>query len=255
MAGQARFMIDFEEFGEGPPLLYLHGEHHFALQMPFVRALAANWRVLVPRHPGFDGVAPPKSFRRVDDLAYAYLDLLERLDDPPAFVVGSSLGGWIALEMAIRDRSRIAALAAISPLGAKFSERAVRDYADLFALPDADVASCLFNAPPDLSTFSADEMTEFAQDRQYLAYYAWKPYCHNPALAEWLHRASMRSLLVWGQDDGFIAADQAGRLAERLPNAEVCLVEGAAHYPQIECMELTAKVVSEFGMSRKESAS
>ena len=47
--------LDFDKSGNGPPLLYLHSEHYFHLQAPFIERLAEYWTVYVPRHPGFDG--------------------------------------------------------------------------------------------------------------------------------------------------------------------------------------------------------
>src|SRR5947209_19662233 len=66
--------------GEGPPLLFLHGGAYFAQHREFFDRLARQWRVVVPRHPGFGGSERPDGFRTVHDLAYIYLDLLERHD-------------------------------------------------------------------------------------------------------------------------------------------------------------------------------
>jgi pimeloyl-ACP methyl ester carboxylesterase len=126
------------------PMLYLHSEHYAHLQRPFVERLAQHWKVYIPRHPGFDGRQPPSEFRRVDDLAYLYLDLLTRIDEGPVAVLGASFGGWIGMEMAIRDISLIAALGLIAPLGTKLGGRDDRGFTDLSALPEDEAARCLF---------------------------------------------------------------------------------------------------------------
>jgi len=112
-----------ETIGDGPPLLFLHGEDYFAQNRPFVERLARRWKVIVPRHPGFGGTARPAWFRTVADIAYLYLDLLDRLALDDAVVVGASFGGWVALEMAVRSTARIGRLVLIDSLGVKFSGR------------------------------------------------------------------------------------------------------------------------------------
>ena len=109
--------LDVEIAGKGPPLLWLHPEHYGHLHRPFLDRLAARWTVHTPRHPGFDGRRPPEDFRRTDDIAYLYLDLLDRLGLESVTLVGASFGGWIALEMAVRNSARLNALGLIAPLG------------------------------------------------------------------------------------------------------------------------------------------
>src|SRR5437764_1333885 len=90
----------------GPPLLFLHGGDYVAQNRPFLDRLAQRFRVVAPRHPGFGTTPRPAWFRSVHDIAYLYLDLIDRLDLRQATVVGSSFGGWIALELAVRSTAR-----------------------------------------------------------------------------------------------------------------------------------------------------
>src|SRR5215475_7269414 len=93
--------------GEGSPLLFLHGGDYFLQNRSFIDTLARCWRVTAPRHPGFGNTERPDGFRSVHDLAYLYLDLIEQQDLAEVTLVGSSFGGWIALEMCIRCVARI----------------------------------------------------------------------------------------------------------------------------------------------------
>jgi len=236
--------IDLEVRGDGPVLLYLHPEHYRHLHTPFVDELAKHWKVYAPRHPGFDGRRPPKDFRRVEDIAYLYLDLIEQYSLTDVTILGASFGGWIGLEMAVRNTSRMAALTLIAPVGVKLGEREERDFADLTALPNEMALRALFSSSPaDFGTFSETQMIGVAQDRQYLAYYAWKPYLHNPSLRRWLHRINVPTRLLWGEDDRYVTADYGNRLAARIPSAEMTLISGAGHYPQIEKMNETINTV------------
>ena len=140
----AEVSLDLSLAGEGPPLLFLHGGDYFAQNRGFLERLAWRWRVMIPRHPGFGGSERPDGFRSVHDLAYLYLDLLERQRLSDVAVVGSSFGGWIALEMCARSVERIGRLVLIDTLGIKFGGREHRDIADIYALPADEVAAADF---------------------------------------------------------------------------------------------------------------
>ena len=63
-----------------PSVLFLHDLDYLnSLDYPFVEALARQWRVVCPSHPGFGGSTLPEHFDAIDDLAYVYLDLLREM--------------------------------------------------------------------------------------------------------------------------------------------------------------------------------
>ena len=231
-------------------MLFLHGEHFTAMGGPFLDRLGAGRTLHAPLYPGYDGTPPDPDFRCVDDLAYRYLDLLEALDARDVILVGASLGGWVALEMAVRDRSRIAGMALLAPVGVKLSGREERDFADLAFMPEADRAQALFHDPaawaPDHAALDEAAMEALALERQWAAWYGWKPYMHNPLLAKWLHRAALPALVLWGESDSFAAPEYGRRLAARLPDARFETVANAGHYPHIEQADATAESVLAF---------
>ncbi|MFT5449279.1 MAG: pimeloyl-ACP methyl ester carboxylesterase [Gammaproteobacteria bacterium] len=227
--------LDVGMVGDGPPLLFLHPEFFFDSHRSFIDRLSEHWRVITPRHPGFDGRTPPENFRTVDDLAYLYLDLIETLQLDKPLVVGASFGGWIAMEMAVRNAGCMRALSLLSPLGVKLSSREERDFADVFVMPVADALQCMFAGPgPDRNELDDESATLLARDRKFVAYYAWKPWLHNPVLSRWLHRANVPTQLVWGAQDAFASAQLAKPLAQCLPQSKLHLIDGAGHYPQLE---------------------
>src|SRR5438105_15638691 len=99
--------------GSGPPLLFLHGGDYVAQNRPFLHRLAQNFRVVMPRPPGFGMTERPAWFRNVGDIAYLCLDLLDRLDLRDATLAGSSFVGWVALEPAVRSPARLGHLVLI----------------------------------------------------------------------------------------------------------------------------------------------
>lgn len=236
--------------GSGPPLLYLHAEQLFDQTRSHINALAQHWRVIAPRHPGFGTLPMPGDFRSVDDIAYLYLDLLDKLDLKDVLVVGSSFGGWIALEMCVRNTRRIAKLALVSTVGVKLSDREERDFADLFYLPEEKLYETLLadaaRSAPRFSELDVAAVETIARERQATAFYGWKPYLHNPVLKRWLHRIDIPTLLIWGEQDRFVAPSYGRQLAERIPNAELRMLPGAGHYPHIEQSAQLVKMIESF---------
>src|SRR6476646_7752515 len=88
--------------GTGRPLLVLHGASGAGAWLPFMASLADTYDVIVPEHPGFGASDTPDWLDTVHDLAYFYLDFLDQLDLQNVHLVGISLGGWIAAELAVR---------------------------------------------------------------------------------------------------------------------------------------------------------
>ena len=235
--------------GSGRPLLYLHGEDYFEQTKPFLAQLARRFRVIAPRHPGF-GESPRGEFRNVDDLAYLYLDLMDRLELKDVVLVGSSLGGWIALEAAARSGERLGRLVLIGASGVKFGGREDRDFQDIFGSSDEDIRRWMFADParwvPDYGKLPPEAVEAVARDRQAAAIYCWRPYMHNPTLGRWLHRVRTPSLVLWGEKDGFATTQHGERLAAALPNARLQVVRNAGHYPQIEQLDETVGAVESF---------
>jgi pimeloyl-ACP methyl ester carboxylesterase len=244
--------VSLEAFtaGEGPPLLFLHGGDFVQQNRGFLDRLARRWRVVAPRHPGFGASARPDGFRTIHDLAYLYLDWLEGQAGGDCVVVGSSFGGWVALEMAVRSVGRIGRLVLIDALGVKFGDREDRDIADFFALPKDEVDRRTFYDPsralPDFVGLADDELVAIARDRAATAFYGWRPFMHDPGLRQWLHRVRVPSLVVWGDGDGIVAPDYGEKLGRALPDARFVRVARAGHYPQIERPDEVAALIDDF---------
>jgi pimeloyl-ACP methyl ester carboxylesterase len=249
----AQVSLEIAIAGAGLPLLFLHGGDYFSQNRPFLDRLAQRWRVLTPRHPGFGGSERPDGFRSVHDLAYLYLDLIEQQGLGDVVLVGSSFGGWIALEMCIRSVERIGRVVLIDALGVKFGRREERDIADIYALPTAELLRRTFfdpvRAAPDYSKLGDAEAASIARDRGATALYGWRPYMHDPALGRWLHRVQVPTLIVWGESDGIVVPDYGKQLCRSLPNARFALIGEAGHYPQIERPDAVAEAIEDFAQA------
>jgi pimeloyl-ACP methyl ester carboxylesterase len=225
--------------GQGKPILWLHGEEGLDPSAQFLDLLAAHGSVLAPSHPGFGHSPDVSSIDTVDDLSYLYLDLVTQQNLRDVTVVGASMGGWIAAEMAVKCSDRFSALVLVAPLGIKVGDRETRDIPDIFALPPDEVARLQYRdaarAAVDPAKLSDDQLTVIARNREATALYAWEPYLHNPKLRQWLHRITVPTVLLWGADDRFVTAAYYGDAYRRaIPGARFETIPGAGHFPHIE---------------------
>jgi pimeloyl-ACP methyl ester carboxylesterase len=230
--------------------LFLHPGDGFDDNDPFLKALAAHYEVLAPWHPGFGHSDLPKGWNSVDDLAYFYLDFLDQLNLEDAVVIGASFGGWIAAELAIRRTPRMAKLVLIDALGIRLGDRTTRDIAD-FHNTDATLLESLTWADPagrqgDPSTLDDHELTGMTRSREAFAHYGWRPYMHNPGLVRWLHRIDVPTLVLWGEEDGVVKPEYGQAYAGLITGAAFEAVPSAGHYPHIEQMDASAKIVRDF---------
>ena len=109
------------EDGQGEPVLYLHGAGG-ANWYPLLEILAQTRHVIAPEHPGFGRSKIPEWMMSVGDLAYFYLDFLDTLGLENVHLVGHSLGGWTAAEIAVRNTTRLKSVSLLAPAGVRSPE-------------------------------------------------------------------------------------------------------------------------------------
>ncbi len=243
--------LDVYEYGQGRPILALHGENGPCLQAPFFSLLADQGGVVLPTHPGFGQAPDMADIDTVDDLAYLYLDLLDEYDLREVVVIGCSLGGWIAAEMAVKSTARLSRLVLVAPLGIKVGDRETRDIPDIFALPPEEVGRLQYHDPAraalDYAGLSDAELLVIARNRQATALYAWEPYCHNPKLRQRLHRIVIPTLLVWGTSDRFVTPGYYGTAyRDAIPGAQLAVIDQAGHWPHVEQPEAVVERIGAF---------
>ena len=234
--------------GKGTPLVFLHGASGAPVVLPFMEKLAGRFDVIVPDHPGYGESDEPEWLENIHDVAYFYLDFFGRLELEKAVIVGSSMGGWMAMEMAVRNTSRIGSLVLVSPAGVA-AERA--EPADIFLLPPEDMVRQLFVDQKYAEERLAAPMTPEAVDlalknRHTTARLAWEPRLHDPHLPKWLQRIDVPVSIVWGAQDRILPVGLAHELKRLLPNAELNILERCGHLPQVEKCDEFCELVTRF---------
>jgi pimeloyl-ACP methyl ester carboxylesterase len=240
--------IHLRRGGSGAPLVFLHGASAAPAILPFMEKLAQRFDVLVPEHPGYGLSDEPEWLDNIHDLAYFYLDFLKRLDLENVTLVGSSLGGWIGLEMAVRDTSRLRALVLVSPAGVRAPGL---QPADTFLMSPEELAGQLFHDPKFAQARLAEPVTPESVDaslknRHATARLAWEPRLHDPHLQKWLHRIDLPVQIIWGDQDRILPLGFLDIFRKLMPAAKAEVVKDAGHLPHVEKSEEFCDLVTRF---------
>ena len=242
--------IEVFEQGSGAPLLFLHPARGLDGCEAFLKALAENYRVIAPSHPGFGHSEAPYWMNSVEDLAYYYLDFIDAFGLDRLTLAGSSFGGWIAASVAIKLQKRLDGLVLIDPVGIKISDRETRDIADVFAMKRADVMAAMFHEPKkgafDIANLPDEALTIIARHRESEGLYGWSPYMHDPKLKSRLHRIDAPTLVLAGLSDKITKPKYAKAFAGEIPGAKFETIADAGHLPMIEQPEACAKAALSF---------
>lgn len=234
--------------GAGACMLYLHGAAGAGMWLPFMARLAESFDLVVPEHPGFGASETPPWLDNIHDVAYFYLDFLEALDLKHVHLVGSSLGGWIALEMAVRNSARLATLTLSAPAGLHLEgvpkgdmflwspEETIRQL-----ILDPDLREMLLSRQP-----SDEEVDVELKNRETMARLAWSPRLYDPHLHKWLHRIEVPTHIIWGAGDRLLPPAYATRFHELIADSRVTLIPECGHLPHLEKCKAFCDAVTAF---------
>lgn len=250
IAGAEIEVFDSGRGADGIPILYLHEGRGFVPDCRFAGLLTERRRLIVPSHPGFGRSSLPDWLDSIDDISYLYLELVERFGLERVALVGASIGGWIAAEIAAKTPSWLDRLVLVAPCGVKLGPPDRLDIPDMFAMPEAQLHRLLHHDPEamreDPAQMSDEELRIRARNRETLALLVWEPYMHNPKLKHRLHRVRVPTLFLRGVGDGLISAEYLAGYARLFPDARVETIAAAGHVPQREQPEAFASAVLSF---------
>ena len=242
--------LEVFEAGEGTPILFLHNGGGFFPEQPFVPLLSARHRLIVPSHPGFGRSSLPDWLDACDDIAYVHLALMDRLGLPQVDIIGCSIGGWIAAELATKSPERVRRMVLVAPEGVKVGPPDRLDIPDIYAMPADELERISYHDPAkmavDPARLSDEELAIRLRNRETTALLVWEPYMHNPKLRHRLHRMSAPTLFLRGESDGLVSAEYLAAYSKLLPNARLETMPASGHSPHLEQPEAFARVVLEF---------
>jgi pimeloyl-ACP methyl ester carboxylesterase len=217
---------------DAPPLVFLHGAGGHAGWMAFFDELATRFAVFAPEHPGFGQSDDPPWLDEIADLAYFHLDLLKTLGLDHVHLMGTSLGGWVAAEMAVRNTARLASLTLVGAVGITAGGEPIPD---IFRMPVAENLRRFYADPERAARRLADlakgDANLVAKNRATVMRLAYRPRFHNPGLAKWLHRIDVPTLLIWGAADGLVPPQFGEAYRSLIPGSRLVVLRKAGHAP------------------------
>ncbi|WP_431683017.1 alpha/beta fold hydrolase [Kitasatospora sp. KL5] len=233
--------ITLSESGTGRPALLLHGGGGPATVTGLSAHLARTMHTLTPVHPGWDGTHRPGWLTGIDDLALAYLHLLHDRGLKDVLVVGSSLGGWIAAEMAVRDTAGIIGdLVLVNAVGVHVEGEPIRD---VLALDARGLAEYAWHDAErhyvDPAGLPAAELARRQGNTATMRTLAGDPYMHDPKLLRRLGRVRTPALLLWGGSDRIVTPAYGAAYARAFADGRLAVVPGAGHLPHVEQPDAT----------------
>jgi pimeloyl-ACP methyl ester carboxylesterase len=233
--------LTVEERGDGRPYLLLHGGAGPQSVAGFAQLLAekGHTRVLTPTHPGFGGTSRPDRLNSVAGLAALYCALLDDLGLEDVSVVGNSVGGWIAAEMALLGSPRISSIVLLDAVGVEVDGCSVADVSGL-SLPEIQALS--FHDPRpffvDPATIPDTQKAIMAANGATLAVYAGSPAMADPSLLNRLGGITIPTLVLWGGSDQIVQPDYGRAYAAAIHGARFEVLPATGHMPQMETPDL-----------------
>ena len=239
--GQGRAPVEVWQAGQGTPLVFLHGAGGLMPDDRFFQALAAQFHVHAPLLPGYGGSEGEDELKDMLDTTLHTGDVIDTLGLTGAALVGHSMGGMIAAELAALAPNDVSRLALIAPAGLWLDDHPVEDlFAKLpFELPellfhDVALGESLLTAGLDLEDPAF--LSEFLIGNARRLGMAGKLLFPIPdrGLSRRLHRIKVQTLILWGASDRLISPVYGDAFAAAIPNSELEIVAEAGHLVTLE---------------------
>ena len=243
----------FELGAAGSPLVWLHGEAGILSSEPLLERLAARHRVLAPEWPGYGETGGEEHLEDMLDFALHGFDLVDALGLGRPHLVGHSMGGMIAAEMACLAPHALERLVLVSALGLWIDSQPIPD---LFATLPFDVPALLFHDPArgvaaltggvDFSSMEALQQFLIGNARRLGTAGKILFPIPNRRVHKRLYRATTPALVLWGREDRFTPPLYAERWQALLPVARCELIANAGHMLPYEQPDAAAEAVEKF---------
>jgi len=216
--------------GSGPELVFLHGTGTFT-GFDVARTWAARHKVIIPYHPNFGDSGDAPALDSIEDYVLHYMDLFDRLGLTSFDLAGFSLGGWMAAEFAVRQPQRLRHLVLVAPAGLVVEDARAPELSEItppelpsYLAHDVNAVLRYFPKAPD-PAFDARLGREVGSYAQLVRNNGQG----NPKLAQWVHRISVPTLILWGGADRLRPTAQGDAWVELLPNGELVVVPDTGH--------------------------
>ncbi len=255
---QGLLTVRYYQEGRGEPLVYLHGAGGLPAFTADLEKLSQHFTVTAPLHPGF-GSTGEEHFHE-DLLAFTLhtWDVLDALGIEEPTLVGHSLGGMLAAEMAALEPRRVKKLVLVCPAGLWLEEYPT---ADFFAMTPEELVQAAFYDPASelAQAFLALPQDDRARQEALIqrirglaaaSRFLWP--LPDRGLSERLYRVKAPTLLLWGKEDRIVHPRYAEAFKEKLtaaPRVQVEIIPRAGHMVLLEQTEAATQAILRFCQS------
>jgi pimeloyl-ACP methyl ester carboxylesterase len=241
------------EAGKGAPLVFFHGAGGLFKEEPLLERLSARFHVFAPEWPGYGVETTEDKLEDMLDFALHGWDVVDALGLERPSLVGHSMGGMIAAEMACIANRSLAKLALIAPAGLWIDSLPIPD---MFSMLPFELVDALFADPRNGEKFLTGGI-DFSNPQalqQFLVGNARRlgtagkilfP-IPNRRVSKRLYRLTAPTLLVWGKADKLIPPAYGERWRQLVPHARLALVDGGGHMVPQEQPEAVAGEIERF---------
>ena len=246
--------VRYFEGGTGPDLVYLHGAGGVTAEDPFLVALAAKHHVYAPLVPGYGDSQEAPEIRDMLDFTLHTWDVVEALGLKDPILVGHSMGGMIAAEMAAVAPNDVSRLALICPAGLWDDDHPIADIFSLlpFEMPqilfhDAVAGAAMMTAgrnvedPNFLQTYLVNNARQLGMAGRILF-----PIPER-GLVERLYRIKAKTVIVWGDSDRLVPPFYAHGFKKGIAGAELVSIPEAGHMVIVEKTPAVVEAIGRLG--------
>jgi pimeloyl-ACP methyl ester carboxylesterase len=242
VAGQRLHHFTMKGSGKGPPLVLVHGLGGAAggfsrVLLPLAQRFSRVYAVDLPGH----GFSPeyslgPTCVRGQYDMLVAYC---RQVVGGPSFVVGNSLGGAMAAQLAVDHPELVRSLGLVSPAGADVGHELIREVLESMDVRTAEQSRALtqrlFHRPPWVMMFFANALKGIYGTPAVRALSADALATAEYLKPEQLQQLRMPVLFVWGGSEKLLPPQSLGFFRSHLPpHSSLRVVEGFGHIPHVE---------------------
>jgi len=238
--------------GSGEPVLILHDEMGNPGWLKFHQGMAKSHSVIMPQHPGFGESERLDWVMNMRDLAGWYLEALDDLGLEQVNLIGSSLGGWLAAEMATMCPQQFKKLVLVGAAGVKPPEGEIFDIFQVLAREYLEFSLYDPANTPEFPAICPDEPSPELLDawdsaREGACVLSWRPYMHYPNLPHLLSRLKrLPTLIIWGREDPIVPLSAGELYHSSIPGSKLVVIDKCGHRPEVEHPDRMAEIVSEF---------
>jgi pimeloyl-ACP methyl ester carboxylesterase len=250
--GGGKFSVELFTYGSGEPLLFLHGGGGLFEPDPALEELGREFKVIAPHLPGYGESTGGEQIDDVIDAALFYHQLMDDLHLDSAYVVGHSMGGMLAAELAALDTHRARKLVLVAPAGFWLEDHPIPDF---FAADAKELPALIFHDP---NSPAAQAMMKMPEDREQMAAmyvervkrmtmagkFLWP--IPDRGLKKRAYRISAPTLLLWGASDRLVPPVYAGAFKHHLKNTTEVVIPEAGHAVPLEQTQKFCAAVTKF---------